>query len=133
MPASAHRLVAQESAVFSLLGPLATFDEQQHAPHRDADVEISGVIHFCDSAQAAKELAFASTARLASALGSSEIRNWQKRRGQQLAQTHGRPLRDTVGDAVKKGLQRRSASTHIELPDKADLANVEARIQLPAE
>ena len=49
MLASDHLLGAQESVVFSLLGPLATFDEEQHVPHRDADVEISGVIYLCGS------------------------------------------------------------------------------------
>ncbi|MHC2255733.1 hypothetical protein ACVILK_005425 [Bradyrhizobium embrapense] len=48
MLASDHLLGAQESSVFSLLGSLATFDDEQHVPHRDADVEISGVIYLCD-------------------------------------------------------------------------------------
>ena len=49
MLASEHLLGAQESVVFSLLEPLALFNEEQHVPHRDADVEISGLIYLCDS------------------------------------------------------------------------------------
>jgi len=47
--ASNHLLGVQDRVVFSLLAPLAAFGEEQHVPHRDADVEISGVIYLCDS------------------------------------------------------------------------------------
>jgi hypothetical protein len=47
--ASDHLLEVPERVVFSILSPLDMFGEEQTVPHRDADVEISGVIYLCAS------------------------------------------------------------------------------------
>ena len=47
--ASDHLLGAHDTVVFSLLGPLASFHDKQLVPHRDADVEISGILYLCGS------------------------------------------------------------------------------------
>lgn len=49
MVASSHLLEASEDMMFSLLGPMNSFAESQHVPHRDADVQISGLIYLCES------------------------------------------------------------------------------------